>query len=71
MRFAARDGHVLIYAIVHNDGLVEEDETFFVHLEIPPESADLGVVLEREPTAKVTIRDDDSECSSNAVCVQQ
>ena len=71
MRFAARDDHVIIDLIVHNDGLVEDDETFFVHLVIPPEAANLGVVLENQPNATVTIRDDDSECSSNALCVQQ
>ena len=66
MRFAAGDNDVTFSLIVHNDGLVEDDEVFYISLEIPPADGDRGVVLDDDSRASVTIRDDDSECSSTA-----
>ena len=66
MRFAARDNDVTFSLIVHNDGLVEDDEVFYISLEIPPADGDRGVVLDNDSPATVTIRDDDSECSFTA-----
>ena len=68
MTLAAGSIVVSFSVIVHNEGLVEDDEYFYIHLDIPSVFADLGVVLyDDDKPARVTIRDDDSELSSNAL----
>ena len=65
MRFAAGSNVVSFSVIIHNEGLVEDDEVFNIHLDIPSAFADLGVVFYDDIPGRVTIRDVDSECSSN------
>ena len=55
---------------IHDLGLVENPEEFYIDLEIPSTAANRGVIKhEGSPsTATVTIYDDDGECSSSAPC---
>ena len=50
-------------SIINNE-VVETTEDFFLHLEIPPASATMGVIKGSPDNATVNIMDDDSECCS-------
>ena len=46
-----------------NDGIFERDENYFITLEIPQPTANIGVMRGKPFQATVTIINDESECS--------
>ena len=68
MRFSAGVNAVSFIVSIRDTGLVEQDEEFYIDLEIPTASTNLGVIKDREGNATVRIIDNDCECCSIALC---
>ena len=70
MHFRAGVNEVSFTVTIRDEGLVEPNEDFYIDLEIPSAAANLGVIKDNgsPSTVTVTILDDDSECSSSALC---
>ena len=62
MYFPARKNQVTFTVTIHDERLVESNETFYIELEIPSAAANLGVVKDWPDNATVIIQDDDGEC---------
>ena len=71
MRFSAGVNAVSFIVSIRDTGLVEDtEEEFYIDLEIPTASTNLGVIKDREGNATVRIIDNDCEyCSMR--CAQQ
>ncbi len=61
---------VTITVAIRDERLIEDNEHFYIDLEIPLAAAKLGVIKDdgSPSTATVTILNDDGECSSSALC---
>ena len=70
MYFPARVNEVSFTVTIRDEGQGELNEEFYIDLEIPSSTANLGVIKDDSSpsTATVTILDDDGECSSSALC---
>ena len=68
MNFRAGVNEVTFTVTIHDERLVESAEDFYIDLEIPSAAANLGVIEGKVALARVTILNDDGECSSSAVC---
>ena len=67
--FRAGVNEVSFTVPIRDEGQAELNEEFYIDLEIPSSTANLGAIKDDSPsTATVTILDDDGECSSSALC---